>query len=101
MIPEPLDEFDRITSGVPVLSPWQAVWNQAEEILRQVCPEGFTPEDIGRAALDLLPEPEKAAALDALFYTYWSATMADRETRAAREQQDAADIRAIVEGGAA
>jgi hypothetical protein len=82
MIPEPLSPFDRITSGVPVLSAWQALWNDAEETLRETRPEGFTPEDIGRLAFEWLPEGELDAALDVLFYTYWAATMADRETRA-------------------
>jgi hypothetical protein len=84
MIPEPLSPFDRITSGVPVVSPWQALWNWAEETLATSCFDGFHVEDIGRLAFDSLPEGELDAALDGLFYTYWAATMADRETRAAQ-----------------
>lgn len=75
--------FDEITSGVPVVSPFEAIWNEAEEMLRTAHPEGFEVEEIGRVAFDSLPEAEKAEALDCLFYTYWAATMADRETRAA------------------
>lgn len=78
-----LTQFDEITSSIVFVSPWQAMWNEAEEMLREVCPEGFTPEDIGRAAFDSLPESEKAEALDCLFYTFWAATMADRERAAA------------------
>ncbi|RCH70541.1 hypothetical protein DT019_03355 [Streptomyces sp. SDr-06] len=64
-------------------SPWQAVWNEAEELLYATRPEGFDVEEIGRVAFDCLPESEKEEALDALFYTYWAAAQADRETRAA------------------
>jgi hypothetical protein len=81
---EPLDDFDRITTDVPVVSAWQAMWNWAEETLATSRFSGFNVEDIGRLAFDSLPEGEKEEALDALFYTYWSATMADRETRAAQ-----------------
>jgi hypothetical protein len=85
MIPEPLTEFDRITSAVPMLSALRALWLEAEEELQASRPEGFTPEDIGRIAFDRLPEGELDPALDELFYTYWAATMADRETRARYE----------------
>lgn len=78
----PVDEFDQITSGVTRVSPFQALWNEAEELLIETRPEGFFAEDIGRIAFDTLPEVEKAGALEELFYTFWSATMADRETRA-------------------
>lgn len=76
--------FDRITSAIPVVSPFEAMWNEAAEMLLATHPEGFEVEEIGRVAFDSLPEAEKAEALDCLFYTYWAATMADRETRAAR-----------------
>lgn len=78
---EPLDEFDRITTGVPMVSPFQALWNEAEELLHATRPDGFEVEEIGRLAFEELPESEKAAALDVLFYTYWTAVLADRETR--------------------
>jgi hypothetical protein len=80
-----LTEFDRITSGVPMLSAFRALWLEAEESLLVARPEGFTPEEIGRVAFDWLPEGELDAALDEMFYTYWAATMADRETRARYE----------------
>jgi len=80
-----LTEFDRITSGVPAVSPWMAMWCEAEEMLRAAHPEGFEVEEIGRIAFDSLPESEKAEALDCLFYTFWAATLADREARARHE----------------
>lgn len=76
--------FDEITSAIPVVSPFEAMWNEAAEMLRETHPEGFDVLDIGRTAFDSLPESEKDGALDCLFYTYWAATMADRETRAAQ-----------------
>lgn len=87
MIPEPLTPFDEITRRLPQLSPFQAVWNQAEELLAKSYPEGFDVLDIGRIAWDCLPEEEKPAALDALFYCWWSALESDREQRAAFEEQ--------------
>lgn len=78
-----LTEFDRITSGVPMLTPFRTLWNEAEELLLATRPEGFEVEEMGRLAFEELPDAEKAAALDELFYTYWAATMADRETRGA------------------
>lgn len=78
-----LTEFDRITSSVTFVSPWQAMWNEAEEMLRAAHPEGFEVEEIGRVAFETLPLSEREEALDVLFYTFWAATMADRETRAA------------------
>lgn len=78
-----LTEFDRITASVPMVTPFRALWNEAEELLLATRPEGFEVEEMGRLAFEELPEAEKAAALDELFYTYWAATIADRETRAA------------------
>lgn len=80
-----LTAFDRITSSVPMVTPFRALWNEAEEELQASRPQGFTPEDIGRIAFDRLPEGELDTALDELFYTYWAATMADREIRARYE----------------
>lgn len=77
-----LTPFDRITSSVAFVSPWQAMWNAAEEQLRAEHPEGFEVEEIGRIAFASLPESEREEALDCLFYTFWTAIMADRETRA-------------------
>jgi hypothetical protein len=81
---EPLTPFDEITSSIPIVSPWQALWNEAEELLHATRPDGFEVEEIGRIAFESLPAAEKEEALDSLFYTYWAATMADRETRAAQ-----------------
>lgn len=76
-----LTEFDRITSAVPMLTAFRALWNEAEELLLATRPDGFDVEEIGRMAFEELPEAELDTALGELFYTYWAATMADRETR--------------------
>ena len=80
-----LTPFDEITAKLPQLSAFQAVWNEAEELLRETHPEGYEVEEIGRIAFDCLPEEEKPAALDALFYCWWTALQSDREARAAFE----------------
>lgn len=80
-----LTPFDKVTSGIPAVSAFRAMWNEAEEMLREAHPEGFEVEEIGRVAFESLPEGEKEEALDCLFYTYWVATLADRETRAAMD----------------
>jgi hypothetical protein len=80
-----LTPFDEITAKLPQLSAFQAAWNEAEELLAAAHPEGFEVEEIGRIAFDCLPEEEKPAALDALFYCWWTALLADRERRAAFE----------------
>ncbi|MFG3585040.1 hypothetical protein [Streptomyces sp. NPDC047990] len=77
--------FDEITSDVPLVTPFQTMWNAAEETLLATQPQGFEVEDIGRRAWALLPEAERAQAFDELFYTYWEAVMADRETWTARD----------------
>lgn len=76
------DEFDRLMSGVPLVSPWQAMFAEAQELLAEAYPGGFEVEEIGRNAFDALPESEKEEALDVLFYTYWAATQNDLEVRA-------------------
>jgi hypothetical protein len=83
--PEPdLTDFDRITSQIPMVSPFRALWNEAEELLLETHPDGFEPEQIGRIAFDCLPEQEREQALDELFYTYWAETVSYREARAAQ-----------------
>lgn len=82
-----LTPFEQITCRLPQLSAFQAAWNEAEELLTATYPEGFDVLEIGRIAFDCLPEAEKPAALDALFYAWWSSLMADRERRAAFEEQ--------------
>lgn len=76
------DEFDLLMAEVPVLTPFQTLFNEAEELLLATRPGGFDVEEIGRLAFGDLPEAEKAAALDELFYTYWAAREQDRETLA-------------------
>jgi hypothetical protein len=79
-----LTEFDRITSAIPMLSAFRALWNEAEELLQESYPEGFKPEEIGRTAFDCLPDAEREAAMDELFYAFWVLTVEDRERRAAQ-----------------
>jgi hypothetical protein len=79
--PEPLTPFDEITARLPQLSALQAVWNEAEELLQAAHPEGFDVLEIGRMVWDCLPEGERPAALDALFYCWFEALMSDREAR--------------------
>lgn len=83
--PEPLTPFDEVTSSIPAVSPFRAMWNEAEEMLREAHPEGFEVEEIGRVAFGSLPDAEKEEALDCLFYTFWAAVLADREELARRE----------------
>lgn len=88
----PLDDFDRITSGVPMPSPFRALWNEAEELLQALHPEAFEPAEIGRLALEELSaklpeqerEQEREQAMDELFYAYWERIVEDRERRAAQ-----------------
>jgi hypothetical protein len=82
---DPLTAFDEITSSVPRVSPFRAMWNEAEELLHATRPDGFEVEEIGRLAFEDLPEAEKAEALDELFYTFWTVIVADRETRAMQD----------------
>lgn len=81
----PLDEFDRVTSDVPMVSPFRALWNEAEECLQDERPEGFDPAEIGRLALEDLPEAERERAMDELFYAYWERIVDAREARARAE----------------
>lgn len=82
-----LDAFDEITREVRYLTPWHLLFEEAETELRELYPNGFEIENIGRTAWANLPEAEKPAALDCLFYTYWAATQAEQENRARWEQQ--------------
>ena len=96
ILPDPeyqLDEFDRITSGIPMLSPLRALFNEAEELLQATHPEGFKPEEIGRIAFDCLPEQEREQAMDELFYAYWVLTVEDRERRAHFESANGGEPR--------
>ncbi|MET9149980.1 hypothetical protein ABZX82_01675 [Streptomyces griseoflavus] len=81
-----LTPFDEITAALPQLSPFQALWNEARELLAESRLHGFEVEEIGRIAWDCLPEAERPAAFDALFYAYWEA----EQDRAARARFEAA-----------
>jgi len=82
-VPDLEKQFDKVTCQVPAMSALQAMWNEAEEILRDsVLTEGPTWEEIGRTAYDMLPEAERGAAMDDLFYAWGAALEADRATRA-------------------
>ena len=78
-----LTPFDEITSSITFVSPWQAMWNEAEELLHATRPDGFEVEEIGRIALESLPAAEREEALDVLFYTFWETVIAARERAAA------------------
>jgi len=81
-----LDDFDRITGPLRMaITPLQTLCAQAEQELLACRPEGFTPEDIGRRAWELLPEAERDDAFAELLYTYWAATTADLEAQSRRE----------------
>jgi hypothetical protein len=81
----PLDDFDRITTQVRMVTPLATLFEEAEGRLLATHPEGFTPEDIGRLAWQLLPEQEREQAFAELLYTYWEAHTADQETWARYE----------------
>lgn len=84
----PLDDFDRITTQVRMVSPLETMFRAAEETLLATRPEGFEVEEIGRLALEWLPEAEKEQAFNELLYTYWEAQAADREMWARYEAGD-------------
>jgi hypothetical protein len=81
----PLDEFDRITSDISMVSPFRALFNEAEELLQATHPDGFEPAEIGRLAFEELPEAEREAAMGELFYAYWEMTVSYREARAMQD----------------
>ena len=86
------DEFDEIMTGVRVLTPWKAAFDEAEETLLAAREDelrrgDFEIEDIGRAAWDFLPEAEREAAQDELFYTYWSVVQSDADELARYERE--------------
>lgn len=94
-MPDRLSEFDVITQDVVPLSPWQSMFDAAEEHLTATCLNGFDVEEIGRTAWSWLPELEREWALDILFYTYWSAQVNDAEEQARyeRERRPRAELR--------
>lgn len=88
--PYHLDEFDRVTSRVRRVSPLQTLFAQAEEELGATRPEGFTPEDIGQRAWELLPPHEREQAFAELLYAYWETLIADEATWGRYEQSGGA-----------
>ncbi|MFB8393717.1 hypothetical protein [Streptomyces yangpuensis] len=89
---EPLTEFDVLMSEneISPTTPLDAMFDEAEELLLATRPEGFEVEEIGRLAFDRLPEADKAAAFDALLYTYWAARDNDRKVLARHEAEGGA-----------
>jgi hypothetical protein len=89
---DPPSDFDVLLSqnAMPHITAFQSLFDAAEEELLATWPQGFEPEKIGRLAFERLPEGEKAAALDELFYSYWSGLMNDREALARYESQGGA-----------
>ncbi|MFD5579045.1 hypothetical protein [Streptomyces pseudogriseolus] len=74
-------EFLLRASDVRLPSAWQAVWAEAEEIMRVEHPHGYDVLDVGRLAFESLHDDLKAEALDALIYGWWEA----EQDRAARD----------------
>jgi hypothetical protein len=68
-------------SDVRFPSAWQLVWEEAEETLAVLHPEGYDLLEVGRLAFDSLHDDLKPAALDALIYGWWEAEQ-DRKARA-------------------
>ncbi|MFJ3812222.1 hypothetical protein ACIPWE_38405 [Streptomyces sp. NPDC090073] len=68
------------SSDVRLPSAWQAAWEEAENTLRALFPEGYDVLEVGRLAFDSLHDDLKPAAMDALFYGWWEAEQ-DRKAR--------------------
>lgn len=68
-------------SDVRLPSASQAVWAEAEDIMRIAHPHGYDVLDVGRLAFESLRDDLKPAALDALIYGWWEA----EQDRAARD----------------
>jgi hypothetical protein len=78
-----LTAFEQLmrASRVRLMSAFEALWLESEEMLREACPDGFDVLQIGRTAWDCLPdEASREEALDVLFYAFWEA-LEDRKTR--------------------
>ncbi|GGV46250.1 hypothetical protein [Streptomyces spectabilis] len=79
--------FEEIVAEVDVKPLWSRLFDEAEQELLADRPEDFDIEDIGRAAwARLASDGERDAALDALFYAYWSVVMAEQEELARHEK---------------
>lgn len=79
-----LTPFDVLMRDNAMVLPslWQAMFEETEERLLAVAPEGVDLLDVGRAAWDCLPAEAQAEALDALIYGWWE-TYQDLKARAA------------------
>ncbi|CUW31712.1 hypothetical protein [Streptomyces reticuli] len=69
------------SNGVRLPSAWQAAWDEAEDTLRVLFPEGYDVTEVGRLAYESLHDDLKPAALGALFYGWWEPEQ-DRQDRA-------------------
>lgn len=72
--------------GVRLPNVWEAGFEEAQEQLFAVCPQGVDLLDVCRAAFDSLPDDAQGEAMDALFYGWWE-TYQDRKARGAFEDQ--------------
>lgn len=88
--PEPATTFEQLVADVPEVSVWEASFDAAEEFLTATRPDGFEVEDIGRMAWERLQDTDRPAAFKALFYTYWSSMVNDREELDRYEREHAA-----------
>ncbi|MGV9352352.1 hypothetical protein [Streptomyces misionensis] len=68
-------------SDVRLPSAWQAAWEEAEDTLRALFPEGYDITEVGRLAYESLHDDLKPAALDALVYG-WREAQQDRAEQA-------------------
>lgn len=79
----PLFESLLRASDVRLPQLWQTAWEEAEQTLAALFPEGYDLLEVGRLAFDSLHDDLKGEALDALVYGWWEAEQ-DRKARAAR-----------------
>ncbi|MFS4103847.1 hypothetical protein [Streptomyces sp. PD-S100-1] len=56
------------------------MWEDAEDTLRRIFPEGFDICEVGPLAWESLHDDLKPAVLDQLFYAWWEAEQ-DRKAR--------------------
>lgn len=87
MSADPITEFEALTTSLRRVAPLDAMYGAAEDQLQATYPEGYDVEDVGRLAWDMLPESERAEAMDQLLYTYWAARENDRDARAKWERE--------------
>lgn len=79
-----LTPFESLLRASDVRLPelWQTAWEEAEQTLQAVFPEGYDLLEVGRLAFESLHDDLKPAALDVLVYGWWEAEQ-DRQARAA------------------